>query len=1073
MRDAQHYQTLKEALLKRFNLTEEGFKQKFRTAKPELNVAPAQFIARLDSYLMRWIELTGVEQSFDGLRQLMVREQYLETCSIHLAIFLRERKLRDSEDLAQIAEQYQEAHANKTVNKRLDGNQPGQVKIHQSPNKTGSKPGSSGCYVCGKAGHIAKYCNKGRGSMFRSTGQTAAMSTMSLSGFGRGRGSPNRNYGSNTFQGQRGGQRRFQNYQGERFNETQNRATSGMNSSTSQSQNSSDKICCRAHNKEMCDQCFAVSVHRCQAAIHFGGTEAKLECGCILPVVVDACKTNHNRMLVSEGEINGRKAVVMRDTGCSTVVVRKSLVKPEQFTGKDQMCILIDGTVRRTPVAEMEVRTPYYTGIVKASCIENPLYDVIIGNIPGVRHLNGEEANAMIEVQEAGYEKTSVQSDDSDTQILESSEVSVGAGREVVESVVAQGVVTRAQAQQQKKPVKPLRVVDGFNMDVDRSKLIELQKGDQSLRACFDKAENGCQDKFGVTFGLKQGILYRFCKDRTDGREVSQVVLPRELRHRVMKVAHDSLMSGHQGCKKTKDRVWSQFWWPGFSDDVVRYCRSCDICQRTVEKGKIGKVPLGKMPLIETPFERTAVDLIGPIHPPSERGHRYILTVVDYATRYPEAVPLKDIEAETVAEALVGICTRVGLPKEILSDRGSQFMSKVMKEMCRLLSVDQIFTSPYHPMCNGLVEKFNGTLKNMLKKMCSEKPRDWDRYIAALLFAYREVKKQESLCFSPFELIYGRTVRGPISVMKELMTSEKVEPDVKTTYEYVLDLKDRLQETCELAQRELSKAQSKQQKYYNRKAKARSFQIGDKVLVLLPTNLNKLLLQWQGPYEVIEKVRENDYKLQLESRTNVYHANMLKKYYERQNECSDEIQEVSAVELPMEQSSEINELCAVVIEVEDEMDVDMDLYSVSQKATYHDVHICDQLNEEQKQDIQQLLIEFEDIFTDIPGRTTLTEHSILLTTDAPIHCKPYPLPHSMYEVVDAELDSMLKMDIIESSNSPYASPIVLVRKPDGSNRVCVDYRKLNNITIFDPEPMPQTEQIFAKLSKDKSFPHLM
>ena len=466
------------------------------------------------------------------------------------------------------------------------------------------------------------------------------------------------------------------------------------------------------------------------------------------------------------------------------------------------------------------------------------------------------------------------------------------------------------------------------------------------------------------------------------------------------------------------------------------------------------------MPLIGTPFQRTAVDLIGPIHPPSECGHRYILTVVDYATRYPEAVPLKDIEAEKVAEALVGICTRVGLPKEILSDRGSQFMSKVMKKMCRLLSVDQIFTSPYHPMCNGLVEKFNGTLKNMLKKMCSEKPRDWDRYIAALLFAYREVK-QESLCFSPFELIYGRTVRVPMSVMKEFMTSEKVEPDVKTTYEYVLDLKDRFQETCELAQRELSKAQSKQQKYYNRKAKARSFQIGDKVLVVLPTNLNKLL-QWQGPYEVIEKVRENDYKLQLESRTNVYHANMLKKYYERQNECSDEIQEVSAVKLPIEQSSEINELSAVVIEVEDEMDVDMDLYRVSQKETYHDVHICDQLNEEQKQDIQQLLIEFEDIFTDIPGRTMLTEHSILLTTDAPIHCKPYPLPHSMYEVVDAELDSTLKMDVIESSNSPYASPIVLVRKPDGSNRVCVDYRKLNNITIFDPEPMPLTEKNICK-----------
>ena len=109
--------------------------------------------------------------------------------------------------------------------------------------------------------------------------------------------------------------------------------------------------------------------------------------------------------------------------------------------------------------------------------------------------------------------------------------------------------------------------------------------------------------------------------------------------------------------------------------------------------------------------------------------------MVDYATRYPEAQPLKDIHAETVAEALVNMFARVGIPKEILSDQGSQFLSAVMKEVCRLLSVKQMVTTPYHPMCNGLVEKFNGTLKNMLRRMCSEKPKDWDRYIGTLLFS--------------------------------------------------------------------------------------------------------------------------------------------------------------------------------------------------------------------------------------------------------------------------------------------------------------------------------------------------
>jgi len=126
-------------------------------------------------------------------------------------------------------------------------------------------------------------------------------------------------------------------------------------------------------------------------------------------------------------------------------------------------------------------------------------------------------------------------------------------------------------------------------------------------------------------------------------------------------------------------------------------------------------------------------------------------------------------------------------------------------------------------MGNGLVEKFNETLKNMLRKMCAKKPKDWDRYINPLLFAYREVR-QESLGYAPFELIYGRTVRGPVIIFRELLTNETVEPEVKTTYEYVVDLKERLHETCELAQQELLKSQVKQQKYYNRKAKARIFQ---------------------------------------------------------------------------------------------------------------------------------------------------------------------------------------------------------------------------------------------------------
>ena len=133
------------------------------------------------------------------------------------------------------------------------------------------------------------------------------------------------------------------------------------------------------------------------------------------------------------------------------------------------------------------------------------------------------------------------------------------------------------------------------------------------------------------------------------------------------------------------------------------------------------------MPLVDQPFKRVAVDLIGPIHPPSEEGHRYILTLVNYATRYPEAIPLKKVSSETVAEALVNMYSRLGIPEEVLSDMGTQFVSECMQEVSRLLSIRQLSTTPYHPICNGLVENFNGTLKSMLRRLCSKQPRQWHR----------------------------------------------------------------------------------------------------------------------------------------------------------------------------------------------------------------------------------------------------------------------------------------------------------------------------------------------------------
>ena len=162
----------------------------------------------------------------------------------------------------------------------------------------------------------------------------------------------------------------------------------------------------------------------------------------------------------------------------------------------------------------------------------------------------------------------------------------------------------------------------------------------------------------------------------------------------------------------------------------------------------------------------------------------------------------------------MSIFSRVGVPKEILTDMGSQFTSALMKEVSRFLSFKQLVTSPYHPICNGLVERFNGTLKKMLTRMCTERPKDWNKYIDPLLLAYRKVP-QEIQGFSPFELIYGWPVRGSMHVLRELWTKDIEDTQVCTTYQYVLDLMERLEPTVKLAQQNLQNMSKKYKQYYN------------------------------------------------------------------------------------------------------------------------------------------------------------------------------------------------------------------------------------------------------------------
>ena len=204
------------------------------------------------------------------------------------------------------------------------------------------------------------------------------------------------------------------------------------------------------------------------------------------------------------------------------------------------------------------------------------------------------------------------------------------------------------------------------------------------------------------------------------------------------------MLSGHLGKNRTVARILRHFYWTGINKDIGQWCNQCP--KEPFEKAK---APLSPLPVVDEPFRRVAIDIMGPLRR-TESRNKYILTYMDFGTRYPEAIPLRRIDAATVAEALMEIFTRTGVPSEILSDHGSNFMSNLMNNLMKSLGVKHITTSPYHPQTNGMVERFHATLKAMLRKTCSAAKR-WDRYLPYLCFAYRDTI-HSATGFSPFEL---------------------------------------------------------------------------------------------------------------------------------------------------------------------------------------------------------------------------------------------------------------------------------------------------------------------------------
>lgn len=254
-----------------------------------------------------------------------------------------------------------------------------------------------------------------------------------------------------------------------------------------------------------------------------------------------------------------------------------------------------------------------------------------------------------------------------------------------------------------------------------------------------------------------------------------------------------------------------------------------------------------------------AVDILGPL-PKTGKGNSYVLVATDYYTRWVEAYAIPDQGASTVAQKLVDeLFCRFSPPEQLHSDQGRQFESELVAEVCKLLKIHKTRTTPYHPQGDGLVERFNRTLLDMLATTLKEQPTDWEDHLRKVCFAYNS-SIQSTTGYTPFFLMFGCNARLPVDLMYGIG-----KPDVVAYGEYATRLKKSMKAAYLRVRENISKKHESQKQFYDRKCHGDPFQPRDLVWLHSPVvprgKSKKLHHPWTGPWRITERLSEVTYRI--------------------------------------------------------------------------------------------------------------------------------------------------------------------------------------------------------------------
>ena len=320
------------------------------------------------------------------------------------------------------------------------------------------------------------------------------------------------------------------------------------------------------------------------------------------------------------------------------------------------------------------------------------------------------------------------------------------------------------------------------------------------------------------------------------------------IRSDIIKIYHDTPANGaHFGRDKTIQKIQQRYFWPNMTTDIRNHLKSCIPClQNNHQRQK----PPGFLKPIKPPegvWHLLTMDFHGPISPTTKQGNRYIIALTDVLSKFVITQAVRDCTASTAARFFTEeVILKYGTPKCILTDNGTHFTAAMMSELFKKIGVTHLCSTPYHPMTNGQVERYNATMDAKIAALSNEKRTNWDEQLPFVTFNYN-TSIHTTTRKTPFEMMFGRSPTLPFDHQKPIV-------NLTQDPEHVQKLNQYLSSLAEDAKKNILRQQRKYKERYDRHRIDPTYKVNDLVLIKTNSRRNKFDSRYEGPFRIVEQV---------------------------------------------------------------------------------------------------------------------------------------------------------------------------------------------------------------------------